>query len=54
MVFAGLDEPIAKPSDFGRAARMFEGGYVVEEVPGGYCLHREHPETFADRLLAHL
>jgi pimeloyl-ACP methyl ester carboxylesterase len=33
---------------------MFENDYVVEEVPGGHFLHREHPDVFAERLLAHL
>jgi len=54
VVFAGLDDPIAEPSDYRRAARMFTGDYIVEEVPGGHFMHREHPENFAQRLLAHL
>jgi pimeloyl-ACP methyl ester carboxylesterase len=54
VVFAGLDDPIAAPSDYHRAARMFEGEYVVEEVAGGHFMHREHPEAFAERLLSHL
>jgi pimeloyl-ACP methyl ester carboxylesterase len=54
VVFAGLDDPVVEPSDFRRAGRMFESEYIVEEVPGGHFLHREHPETFAGRLLAHL
>jgi pimeloyl-ACP methyl ester carboxylesterase len=54
VVFAGLGDPIAKPSDYRRAARMFENDYTVEEVPGGHFMHREHPDVFADRLLAHL
>ena len=33
---------------------MFENEYIVEEVRGGHFMHREHPETFAERLLAHL
>jgi pimeloyl-ACP methyl ester carboxylesterase len=53
-VFAGLGDPIAKPSDYRDAARKFDGDYLVEEVPGGHFMHREHPDTFAERLLAHL
>jgi pimeloyl-ACP methyl ester carboxylesterase len=54
VVFAGLDDPIAEPSDYRRAARMFENEYLIEEIPGGHFMHREHPDTFAERLLAHL
>ncbi|BBX45009.1 hypothetical protein GCM10009641_23990 [Mycobacterium cookii] len=54
VVFAGLDDPVAEPADYRRAARMFSGDYVVEEVPGGHFMHREHPDVFAERLLAHL
>jgi pimeloyl-ACP methyl ester carboxylesterase len=54
VAFAGLDDPMAEPSDYRRAARMFENEYIVEEVRGGHFMHREHPEAFAERLLAHL
>jgi pimeloyl-ACP methyl ester carboxylesterase len=54
VVFAGLGDPIAKPADYRGAARMFAGDYIVEEVDGGHFMHREHPGTFAERLLAHL
>jgi pimeloyl-ACP methyl ester carboxylesterase len=54
VVFAGLDDPIAEPSDYRRAARMFDGEYIVEEVRGGHFMHREHPEAFAERVLKHL
>ncbi|AKK26640.1 alpha/beta fold hydrolase [Mycobacterium sp. EPa45] len=54
VVIAGSDDPVAKPSDFRRAARMFEGEYIIEEVPGGHFMHREHPELFAARALGHL
>lgn len=54
VVFVGLDDPMVKPADFRGAARMFSNEYIVEEVPGGHFMHREHPETFAERLLAHL
>src|SRR5947208_564797 len=36
VVFAGLDDPVAEPSDYRRAARMFLGSYAIEEVPGGH------------------
>jgi pimeloyl-ACP methyl ester carboxylesterase len=54
VVFAGLDDPIAEPSDYRGAARMFQNEYIVEEVRGGHFMHREHPEAFAERLLTHL
>jgi pimeloyl-ACP methyl ester carboxylesterase len=54
VVFAGLDDPIVGPSDYRGAARMFDNEYIVEEVPGGHFMHREHPGAFAERLLAHL
>jgi len=54
VAFAGLDDPMAEPSDYRGAARMFENEYIVEEVPGGHFMHREHPDVFAERLLEHL
>ena len=54
VVFAGLDDPVAEPSDYRGAARMFDNEYIVEEVRGGHFMHREYPEAFADRLLNHL
>jgi hypothetical protein len=33
---------------------MFSADYVVEEMRGGHFMHREHPEDFASKLLAHL
>jgi pimeloyl-ACP methyl ester carboxylesterase len=54
IVFAGLDDPLAEPSDYRRAARMFTGDYCIEEVPGGHFMHREHPDLFAERVLSHL
>jgi pimeloyl-ACP methyl ester carboxylesterase len=27
---------------------------IVEEVPGGHFMHREHPDAFAERLLKYL
>ena len=54
VVFAGLDDPIASPSDYRRAARKFKAGYAIEEMPGGHFMHREHPDVFAERVLGHL
>jgi len=54
VVFAGLDDPIVAPADYRTAARMFDDEYIVEEVRGGHFMHREHPDAFAERLLAHL
>jgi pimeloyl-ACP methyl ester carboxylesterase len=54
VVFAGLDDPIVEPIDYRLAARMFGNEYIVEEVAGGHFMHREHPQAFAERLLAHL
>jgi pimeloyl-ACP methyl ester carboxylesterase len=54
VAFAGLDDPAVEPSDYRAAGRMFENEYIVEEVPGGHFMHREHPEEFAERVLAHL
>jgi pimeloyl-ACP methyl ester carboxylesterase len=54
VVFAGLDDPNVEPSDYRAAGRMFDSEYIVEEVPGGHFMHREHPEVFAERLLSHL
>lgn len=54
VVFAGCEDPIAEPADYRNAARMFENGYLIEEVRGGHFMHREHPESFAERLLTHL
>lgn len=34
------------PSDYQGAACMFESEYIVEEVPGGHFMHREHPEAW--------
>jgi pimeloyl-ACP methyl ester carboxylesterase len=54
VTFAGLDDPIVELSDYQSASRMFDNGYIVEEVRGGHFMHREHPNEFAERLLAHL
>ncbi|WP_055402261.1 MULTISPECIES: alpha/beta fold hydrolase [unclassified Mycobacterium] len=54
VAFAGLDDPIVEPADYRHAARMFKNEYTVEEVRGGHFMHREHPDAFAGRLLAHL
>src|SRR6201992_202732 len=54
VVFAGLGDPVAVPADYRYAARMFVGDYIDEELDAGHFMHREHPEAFAQRLLAHL
>lgn len=54
VVFSGNDDPLTDVTDYRRASRMFGANYTIEEVPGGHFLHREHPEIFAERLLAHL
>jgi pimeloyl-ACP methyl ester carboxylesterase len=54
VAFAGLDDPLVGPADFAAARRMFTADYVVEEMRGGHFMHREHPDDFAAKLLAHL
>lgn len=54
VAFVGLDDPVADPDDFRYAAKMFASDYVIEQIPGGHFLHREHPKIFTERLLAHL
>jgi pimeloyl-ACP methyl ester carboxylesterase len=54
VAFSGLDDGLAVPADFQRAAHFFKSTYTVEELPGGHFLHREHPDIFAERLLTHL
>jgi pimeloyl-ACP methyl ester carboxylesterase len=54
VVFCGLDDPVVTPDDYRFAKKMFSGEYTIEEMPGGHFLHREHPDEFARRLLAHL
>jgi len=54
VTFAGLHDGVMDPSDYHHARSMFASDYIVEEVPGGHFLHREHPDVFAEKLLAHL
>jgi len=54
VVFSGLGDPNASLVDYERGRRMFDGEYVIEEVPGGHFMHLEHPDIFAQRLLKHL
>jgi len=54
LAFAGLDDPNFRPAVFAAARRMFHADYTVVQMPGGHFMHREHPEDFAVRLLAHL
>jgi pimeloyl-ACP methyl ester carboxylesterase len=54
VVFSGTGDPNAHRSDYERGRRMFDGEYVIEEMPGGHFMHLEHPEVFAELLLKHL
>ncbi len=54
VVFAGLDDTLIPPPHYHAARRLFTGPYTVEEMRGGHFMHREHPDDFAARLLAHL
>jgi pimeloyl-ACP methyl ester carboxylesterase len=54
VAFAGLDDLMVRPADYAAARRMFTTDYVVEEMRGGHFMHREHPDEFAGKLLAHL
>jgi pimeloyl-ACP methyl ester carboxylesterase len=54
VAFAGLDDPFVGPADYAAAKRMFAADYIVEEMRGGHFMHREHPDEFAAKLLAHL
>jgi pimeloyl-ACP methyl ester carboxylesterase len=54
VVFSGLGDPNASRIDYERGRRMFDGEYIIEEVPGGHFMHLEHPDVFAERLLKHL
>lgn len=54
VAFAGLDDDLVKPANYAAAKRMFSGSYTVEEMRGGHFMHREHPDEFITKLLAHL
>jgi pimeloyl-ACP methyl ester carboxylesterase len=54
VVFSGTGDPNAELADYQRGGTLFDGPYVIEQVPGGHFMHREHPGVFAERLLAHL
>lgn len=54
VVFAGSGDTLLRRVDYERARPIFDRGYVIEELPGGHFLHREHPDAFAERLMAHL
>ena len=54
IAFSGLDDPMARPPDYEEARTMFTGSYVVETMPGGHFMHREHPDELARRLFGHL
>ncbi len=52
--FAGTDDPIVDVDNYESAARFYSADYAVETMPGGHFMHREHPEVFAEKLLARL
>ncbi len=54
VVFSGTCDPNADREDYARGGVLFDGPYVIEEMPGGHFMHREHPAVFAEKLLAHL
>jgi pimeloyl-ACP methyl ester carboxylesterase len=54
IAFAGLDDPMVQPADYAAARHLFRADYVIEEMRGGHFMHREHPDEFAAKLLAHL
>ncbi len=54
IAFAGVDDPNVTPADYTAASRMFQADYAVEEMRGGHFMHREYPDDFAAKLLAHL
>jgi pimeloyl-ACP methyl ester carboxylesterase len=54
IVFAGLDDSMVTLAHYRAARRMFTGPYAIEEMRGGHFMHREHPDEFASKLLAHL
>jgi pimeloyl-ACP methyl ester carboxylesterase len=54
LVFAGTDDPAVSPANYRAAQRMFTKEYIVEEMPGGHFMHREHPDVFAEKLLQRL
>jgi pimeloyl-ACP methyl ester carboxylesterase len=54
IVFCGTDDPNAELVDYERGRRKFTGAYTIEQMPGGHFMHLEHPDIFAEKLLAHL
>jgi pimeloyl-ACP methyl ester carboxylesterase len=54
IVFCGTDDPNAELVDYERGRKKFTGSYTIEQMPGGHFMHREHPEIFAEKILAHL
>ena len=54
VVFRGTGDTLIGPDEYTSAARWFTKGYAIEATPGGHFLHREHPDVFAERLLAHV
>lgn len=54
VAFLGLDDPLVGRGDYEAGRRMFRADYAIEEMRGGHFMHREHPDEFADKLLARL
>lgn len=54
IAFAGLGDHLLGVGDFEAARRKFTGSYAIETMRGGHFMHREHPDEFAAKLLAHL
>ena len=53
VAFAGQHDNILV-SDFERARSRYAASYEVVAMPGGHFMHREHPDEFITKLLAHL
>jgi pimeloyl-ACP methyl ester carboxylesterase len=53
LVIGGLSDGVATQLDFERSVQRVPGAQVVM-LPGGHFLHREHPEPFAEAVLAFL
>jgi len=54
VVFAGSMNPLAEPSDYRRAARMFQNDYIVRRSAAAISCTGSIPRPFAERLLIHL
>lgn len=54
IAFSGHDDPMAKLADYENARPIHTREYVIESMPGGHFMHREHPDELARRLFEHL